>query len=130
MPESSLGRIIHTTNPTRQRAAVLKRMASAIREHSGPDGSGKDSPELAEQLIPHLKEIRESVNRTAEAWEKRDYWLKADAFRRQWRWVEETLTGMTGALQAGDRPSLQAHVLEVERRSQPSPSQPSSRRRC
>ena len=124
-----MGRIIHTTHPTRQRAATLKRIASMIRDYPRTNDSQIDIRELSELLIAGLREIQESVNRTAAAWEKRDYWLKADAFRRQWRWVDEMIAGMTKALQAGDRPSLQAQILELKRRMETSTSSRSSKRR-
>jgi hypothetical protein len=111
-----LGRIIHTTNPTRQRTATLKRMASAIREHSDSSAQGKEAPELAVFLISQLREIRESVDRTAEAWEKRDYWNKADAFRRQWKWVEILLPGLQESVKAGNLPDLQARIRELEQK--------------
>jgi hypothetical protein len=123
-----LGRIIHTTNPTRQRTALLKRIASSIRRQSGPDGAGTDILELASALLADLREIRESVNRTAEAWEKRDYWVKADAFRRQWNWLERIHNGLTEALQSGDRPALQARISELGRMAESPPAAQAARR--
>lgn len=124
-----MGRIIHTTHPTRQRAATLKRIAALIRDYSHTNGSHKDIRELSELLIAGLEEIQESVNRTASAWEKRDYWLKADGFRRQWRWVDEMIAGMTKAFRADDRPSLQTHILELKRRMETSTSPRAPKRR-
>jgi hypothetical protein len=100
-----------------------------LREYSRTNGSQKDIQELSELLIAGLQEIQKSVNRTAAAWEKRDYWLKADAFRRQWCWVEDMLAVMTKALQAGDRPSLQVQILELKRRMETSSSSRSPKRR-
>jgi hypothetical protein len=39
-----------------------------------------------------LNEIDATIDVTCAAWEKRDYWLKADQFRREWAWA-----GRTGA---------------------------------
>jgi hypothetical protein len=35
------------------------------------------------------------VDDSVRAWEKRDYWLKADQFRRQWAWAER-MSGQVG----------------------------------
>jgi hypothetical protein len=101
-----LGRVIHTTNPTRQRNAVLKNMASAIRNYSRSQKTDESTAELATNLINGLQEIHDSVDQTAGAWEKRDYWLKADAFRRQWSWAEKFLSGLKAALESGNRSNL------------------------
>ncbi len=45
-------------------------------------------------IFAHLKAISNSVDQTALAWEKRDYWVKADTFRRQWSWVEKPLQNL------------------------------------
>lgn len=34
-----------------------------------------------------LNEIDATIDVTCAAWEKRDYWLKADTFRREWGWA-------------------------------------------
>jgi hypothetical protein len=34
-----------------------------------------------------LNEIDATIDVTCAAWEKRDYWLKADQFRREWGWA-------------------------------------------
>jgi hypothetical protein len=108
-----LGRVIHTTNPTRQRAAIIKKIITTVREHSKSAKTEKDLPELAVFLISNLKEIRDSVDRTAEAWEKRDYWLKADAFRRQWSWVDKSLAGLEASLKTGDPSAIRQKVIDL-----------------
>lgn len=98
--------MIHTTNPTRLRNAVLKKMASAIRDYSHSQKTDGNAAETAAILIDGLQEIHDSIDRTAEAWEKRDYWIKADAFRRHWSWADKILTGMKDALQSGNKADL------------------------
>jgi len=34
-----------------------------------------------------LEGIDKTVDLTTSAWEKRNYWLKADRFRREWEWA-------------------------------------------
>jgi len=54
---------------------------------SNVDSEAKD---MAAFIVFSLREIAASVDKSAAAWEKRDYYLKADAFRREWAWVEPT----------------------------------------
>jgi hypothetical protein len=36
------------------------------------------------------------------AWEKRDYWVKADRFRMEWRWAGQSAEKMKSALAEDD----------------------------
>jgi hypothetical protein len=108
-----LGRIIHTTNPTRQRNTALKKMASAIRKFSASDQNDRQTTELAAELVISLQEIRDSVDHTAEAWEKRDYWLKADAFRRQWSWIDPYLSDLKNTLPPGNSADLRRRIADL-----------------
>jgi hypothetical protein len=110
---SPLGRIIRTTNPTRQRNNSIKQMSTEIREYLKNPHTDGDIFQLGANLAAPLKEIRESVDRTAAAWEKRDYWLKADAFRRQWFWAEKFHSAVEKAVVSRDLPGLQQLVIEL-----------------
>jgi hypothetical protein len=48
----------------------------------------KESLDMAAYVVLALEKIEESVDLSATAWEKRDYWLKADRFRMEWDWTE------------------------------------------
>lgn len=45
-----------------------------------------------------LQEIASSVDETCRAWEKRDYWVKADRFRVEWNWALMGLANLTAHL--------------------------------
>lgn len=49
-----------------------------------------------------LEEIAVSVDETCQAWEKRDYWVKADRFRVEWGWVVSGLADLTHHLRADE----------------------------
>ncbi len=108
-----MGRIIRTTNPTRQRALSIKKMTTDIRDFLRASKKESDLIDLGKTLAVSLQEIKESVDRTAEAWEKRDYWLKADAFRRQWQWAERFLDSVNRSVSANDTAGLQNHIIAL-----------------
>jgi hypothetical protein len=42
------------------------------------------------ELLRHLSQktsIDEGIDSSAQAWEKRDYWMKAEEFRQRWHWT-------------------------------------------
>jgi hypothetical protein len=45
-------------------------------------------------LVLNLREIAATIETTTEAWEKRDYYLKADRFRLEWEWVAPAATSL------------------------------------
>jgi hypothetical protein len=108
-----LGRIIRTTNPTRQRTLSIKKMTADIRNSLRAPNQDADLFELGAALTTSLQEIKVSVNQTAEAWEKRDYWLKADAFRRQWFWSEKYHTSISQSVVSKNLADLQKQIIEL-----------------
>jgi hypothetical protein len=60
-----------------------------------------------------LLTVAATIDKTVEAWEKRDYWLKADRFRMEWRWTEQLGALMQAAVLAeewGEVASVTAQV--------------------
>lgn len=65
----------------------MQQMGITLRhagEHSVSDHERRD---MLAFLALCLEEIRNSVDETCHAWEKRDYWVKADRFRLDWAWA-------------------------------------------
>lgn len=81
-----MSRIIHTQSSAINRNKAIKLIQDAIAEYDNNIAYNKD---IAAYIVILLGEIHKSVEATSAAWEKRDYWLKADRFRQEWRWVQE-----------------------------------------
>jgi len=41
-------------------------------------------------MVFSLVELQRTAERSAEAWEKRGYWLKSERFLRSWSWASDT----------------------------------------
>ncbi|MGB9669143.1 MAG: hypothetical protein ACPL0B_02040, partial [Anaerolineales bacterium] len=81
-----MSRIIRTQNNAINRKRALRLIQDAIVEYNNNIADIKD---IAAYIVVLLEEIYKSVEITGAAWEKRDYWLKADRFRQEWRWAQE-----------------------------------------
>lgn len=46
-----------------------------------------EAKDMAATIVFSLRELDELAMKTAQAWEKRDYWIKAERFLRDWRWA-------------------------------------------
>lgn len=83
-----MSRVISTSAPGKVRNQHRRTIAEALRRLSQKprlDGEAKD---LAALIVFSLHDMADTVDRTIEAWEKRDYWIKAERFREEWRWLE------------------------------------------
>lgn len=96
-----MSRIIKTQNGYRIREKALKLIGVAISEFSYANNI-EDCLNIAAFIALSLDEIENSVRETADAWEKRDYWVKADQFRSEWGWVGVTKSDLVKAVLSRD----------------------------
>ena len=85
--EEHLSRIINTQGVGKERKQLLKAIVISIRElmkQTKPDSTTRD---LSAFISVALEAVGATIERTVAPWEKRDYWVKADRFRREWEWV-------------------------------------------
>ena len=73
---------------TTYRNRLSKSIVLAIRKLMQKGQPDRESLDMAAYVALALEKIEESVDSSAIAWEKRDYWLKADRFRMKWGWME------------------------------------------
>ncbi len=83
---------------TTLRNRLSRAIVLAIRTLMQQPAPNRLSLDLAGFVILALEKIQESIETSALAWEKRDYWLKADRFRMEWQWVGESLKKLTEQL--------------------------------
>jgi len=82
-----MGRVINPDSNGKQRNQLLRTIAEVLRrlgQKPEMDDEGKDMVAL---LVFSLREIDQGIEESAQAWEKRDYWMKADELRNRWSWA-------------------------------------------
>ncbi|NOZ05788.1 MAG: hypothetical protein GXP41_05480 [Chloroflexi bacterium] len=82
-----MSRIVNTDGPGQKRNRHRRTIAEALRHLMEKPEVDEESKDLAALIVLSLREIDRSVDQTAVAWEKRNYFVKADRFRREWAWV-------------------------------------------
>ncbi|MFQ5797038.1 MAG: hypothetical protein ACE5JP_18625 [Candidatus Bipolaricaulia bacterium] len=85
-----MSRVIHTDSPGAQRQRVRRTIAEALRRLMEKGSFDEETRDLAALIVVSLRELSKGVDRSASAWEKRGYYIKADRFRREWEWVDRT----------------------------------------
>lgn len=108
-----MGRLVKPDNVGKTRDRLMKGMALTLRQLATRPALDETARDMAAFLTLALIEINDTIDVTCAAWEKRDYWLKADQFRRDWMWVLP-IAGKFEAVVLGDRwvelPALMAQL--------------------
>lgn len=101
---------------TTTRTRLSKSIVLALRTLMAQGKPTELSLDLVAFIVLALERIGESVNQSAQAWEKRDYWLKADQFRMEWAWAERSYKALYPAVLAQDWTEI---VPELAKLAQP-----------
>jgi hypothetical protein len=108
-----VSRIIKTSTPGKERDQLSKAIVVTIREfmrQSKPDDNTRD---MIAFIILALREIAEGIEKSVAAWEKRDYWVKADKYRMDWLWVTPAEKALSKAFQAEDWAEIAGQLVSL-----------------
>jgi hypothetical protein len=98
----TLSRLIKTDTVGKDRTRLTKAIVLAVRELAKQNDVTKDAKDLAAFIALALQTISDGIDESVAAWEKRDYWVKADRFRMEWLWTGQTAAKMKTALSEDD----------------------------
>jgi hypothetical protein len=82
-----MGRVINPDSTGKQRNQLMRTVAELVRRLGQKTVVDDDAKDMAALLVYCLREIDEGIDASAAAWEKRDYWMKADELRQRWAWA-------------------------------------------
>jgi hypothetical protein len=108
-----LGRVINPERPGIVRERLLKLLVIALEEYESLDGVSVQAKDIAAFIALTLEAISQTTESTASAWEKRDYWIKADRFRNEWIWVSRYGNRMQAAVLDGDYSLVHATATDI-----------------
>ncbi len=97
-----MSRIIATEGGTRERTRLSKAVVKAIRLLAQQERPDEESRDLAAFIAIACGEMYKSVEASVVAWEKKDYWVKADRFRMEWQWCDRAAAAMSKAVLSDD----------------------------
>jgi len=97
-----LSRVINPDSAGKERTRLTKGVVLAIRELAHQSEPGAESRDLAAFIAIALAIISETIDVSVVAWEKRDYWVKADKFRMEWAWSGQYSEKMNKAVLNND----------------------------
>ena len=108
-----MGRIIHTDSPTTVRNRNRRTIAEMLKRLAQKPEIDDEAKDFAATIVFELIAIDEGVLSSAKSWEKRDYWIKAEKFIREWAWAKETAYNLDDVLRHEAWDLLPRLILEL-----------------
>ena len=65
----------------------MRTAAELLRHLSQKQALDDEAKDMAAALVFCLRDIDDGIEASADAWEKRDYWIKAEQLRQRWAWT-------------------------------------------
>jgi len=85
-----MSRVINPDSTGKQRNQLMRTAAEILRRLSQKADIDNEVKDMLAMLVYCFREIDEGIDQSAQAWEKRDYWVKAEEFRQRWGWPGDT----------------------------------------
>lgn len=96
-----MGRVIQTNSSTtirnRYRRTIAELLCHLVQKAS-IDEEGKEAQDMVATIVFSLMEIDATIKQAVAAWEKRDYWIKAERFQNDWQWVVNSAANLDDVL--------------------------------
>jgi len=97
-----LSRLINPDSVGKERTRLSKSIVLCIRELAKQSKVTPDTKDQAAYIALALQTISEGIDASVAAWEKRDYWVKADKFRMEWMWASQYAAKLKEAVLSDD----------------------------
>ena len=97
-----MSRVINPDSVGKERTRLTKSIVLCIREMAKMSEVTPEAKDMAAFIALALQSISEGIDASVAAWEKRDYWVKADKFRMEWMWASQSAAKMKDAALSDD----------------------------
>ena len=108
-----MGRVINPESAGKERTRLVRAVILALRELMRQGEPNETARDLAAFIVLALEAIWTTIDASVTAWEKRDYWLKADRFRMEWAWTQRLGGAMRAALLKEDWQAVAMTAVQV-----------------
>ncbi|MHB0923373.1 MAG: hypothetical protein ACYC6H_06260 [Bellilinea sp.] len=108
-----MSRVINPESAGKLRNNLTRAVVLAIRELMKQPEPNEAAHDLAAFIVLALEDIAGTIDVSVQAWEKRDYWVKADRFRMEWDWAGTLGREMRSALQTEDWGRIAVNTARV-----------------
>ena len=111
-----MSRVINPDSVGKERTRLTKSIVLCIRELAKQAKVTSETKDMASFIALALQSISDGVDVSVAAWEKRDYWVKADKFRMEWMWAGSMAEKMKTAVLSDDWMSIASFLPQIASR--------------
>ncbi|KXK13723.1 MAG: hypothetical protein UZ14_CFX002001484 [Chloroflexi bacterium OLB14] len=108
-----MSRLINPDSVGKERTRLSKSIVLCIRELAKQNKVTDATKDQAAFIALALQSIADGIDVSVAAWEKRDYWVKADKFRMEWMWAGQYATKMKEAVLSDDWATIAMLVPKI-----------------
>jgi len=108
-----MSRVVNTNSPGKRRNQHMRSCAELLRRLSQKPAFDDESRDMLAALLFSLRGIDVSLEEAVAAWEKRDYWIKAEQFRQKWFWVQENVDELENLLRSEDWNQVPLKIMSL-----------------
>jgi hypothetical protein len=108
-----LSRVINPDSAGKERTRLMKAIVLCMRELAKQGSVSTESKDQVAFIVLALETIAQGIDASVAAWEKRDYWVKADKFRMEWMWAGQVAGKMRDALMADDWGTIAVQMPQI-----------------
>jgi hypothetical protein len=108
-----MARIINTSNPGKLRSQERRTIAEILRRLMGKAAIDGEAQDMAAAIVYSLRAIDATISVTTDAWEKRDYYMKADRFRLEWEWAAPAARRLEAIIRRGAWDNLPLELMSL-----------------
>jgi hypothetical protein len=108
-----MSRVINTNNPGKRRSYELRTIAEILRALGHKKEVDDEAKDMAATIIFCLRVVNETVEESIQAWEKRQYWKKADDFQEKWYWTTQVIAQIENVIRTETWNELPPIILRL-----------------
>jgi len=108
-----MSRVVNTNGPGKRRNHHMRTCAELLRRLSQKTGFDDDSKDMLAALVYELRGIDDTLQEAVDAWEKRDFWIKAERFRHDWAWVTTAIQSLTNTIKTEAWAQVPVNMVEL-----------------
>ena len=108
-----MSRVINPDSVGKERTRLTKSIILCVRELAKLSEVTTEAKDMAAFIALALQSISEGIDTSVAAWEKRDYWVKADKFRMEWMWAGQSADKMKTAVLHDDWASVAMLIPKI-----------------
>ena len=95
-----MSRVINPDSAGKQRNQHMRSCAEMLRHLSQKEKIDDEARDMLATIVIMLREIDDGLEVAVEAWEKRDFYMKAEQLRQKWAWVSANADKLNAHIRA------------------------------